>query len=91
MNILNEENVYQTLLGNLYDEYVIPGVENAFAQGSRCSELYRQIYWANRRLCFRLGKMDEDSDVELIISNFLELNRILCLEMYRYGQRYCKR
>ena len=90
MNILNEENVYQTLLGNLFDEYIIPGVENAFTEGTRCCELYRQIYWANRRLCFRLGKIDEDSDVEMIINNFLEINQVLCMEMYRYGQLHSR-
>lgn len=88
MNILNEENVYHTLTGSLCEEYCIPGVENAFAEGSPCSQLYTQIYWANRRLCARLGKIDDDSDVELIINNFLEINRILCLEMYRYGKMY---
>lgn len=86
MNILNAENVYLTLTGELLEEYVIPGVHNAFAQGSRCDELYRQIYEANLRLCERLGKTDDDEDVELIINNFLEMNQILCLEMYRYGQ-----
>ena len=90
MNILNAENVYQTLMGNLPEEYVIPGVEDAFAEGSQCSQLYRQIYWANQRLCARLGRSDEDKDVELIINNFLELNRILCLEMYRYGQLHSR-
>lgn len=91
MNILNAENVYNTLMGDLLDEYVIPGVENAFANGSRCTQLYSQIYWANQRLCTRLGKVEEDPDVELIINNFLEMNRILCLEMYRYGQFFGKR
>ena len=88
MNILNAENVYLSLTGELREEYAIPGVENAFAAGSRCDELYGQIYEANRRLCERLGKSDDDRDVELIINNFLEMNRILCLEMYRYGQVY---
>ena len=90
MNILDAENVYQTLTGNMIDEYVVPGVENAFAEGSRCDELYKQIFQANRRLCDRLGARDEDADVELIINNFLEINRFLCKEMYRYGQLHCK-
>ena len=51
----------------------------------------KQIYCANQRLCSRLGKIDEDADVELIINNFLEMSRILCLEMYRYGQQYGRR
>ena len=88
MNILNAENIYLTLTGELLDEFVIPGVENAFAPGSRCDLLYGQIYEANRRLCARLGQKDDDPDVELIINNFLEMNRILSLEMYRYGQIY---
>ena len=90
MNILNAENVYYTLIGDFLDEYVIPGVENAFADGKRCDQLYSQIDWANQRLCARLGRSDEDKDVELIINNFLELNRILCLEMYRYGQLHSR-
>ena len=85
MNILNAENVYYTLIGDFLDEYVIPGVENAFADGKRCDQLYSQIDWANQRLCARLGKVEDDPDVELIINSFLEMNRILCLEMYRYG------
>ena len=86
MNILNAENVYLTLTGELLKEYVIPGVHNAFADGSRCDELYRQIFEANLRLCARLGRSEDDPDLELIINNFLEMNQILCLEMYRYGQ-----
>ena len=86
MNILNAENVFETLTGSLCEEYGIPGVENAFATGSRCDRLYSQIYDANGRLCKRLGQIDEDPDVELIINNFMEINRILCLKMYGYGK-----
>ena len=88
MNILNAENVYETLIGSFGEEYGIPGVKNAYADGSLCNELYQQIYWANCRLCDRLGQDENDPDVELIINNFLQINRILCLEMYHYGQRY---
>lgn len=90
MDIRNAENVYLTLTGDMLDENSVPGVGNAFAEGMPCCELYRQIYEANQRLCSRLGKIDEDADVELIINNFLEINRILCLEMYRYGQLHSK-
>lgn len=87
MNILNAEAVFDTLTDALCEEHKIPGVKNAFAPGTACNELYRQIYHANRRLCQRLGQIDEDPDVELIINNFMEINRILCLEMYRYGKK----
>ena len=88
MNILNAENVYDTLTGSLWEEYGIPDVQNAYAPGTPCNRLYQQIYWANRRLCARLGQKEDDPDVELIINSFLEINRILCLEMYRYGKQH---
>ena len=88
MNILNAENVYETLIGSLLEEYGIPGVKNAYADGSLCNGLYQQIYRANCRLCARLGQEENDPDVELIINNFLQINRILCLEMYHYGKYY---
>ena len=88
MNILNAETVFETLTDSLNEEYKIPEVENAFAPKTVCNELYRQIYHANCRLCQRLGQIDDDPDVELIINNFMEINRILCFEMYRYGKIY---
>ena len=86
MDILTPENIYDTLTGSLWEEYCVPGVENAFADGSLCARLYEQVYQANLRLCDRLGQMDEDPDVELIISNLLQIARHLSLQMYRYGQ-----
>lgn len=85
MNIINAETVYQTLIGAYEEKYNVPGVENAFAEGSQCDRLYQQVYEANCRLCERLGQQDEDPDVELIVNNLLEITRVLCLEMYRYG------
>lgn len=78
------EWIYYTMMGEM--EIRFPGVEDEFAEGTRCEGLYREIFEANMRLCERLG-MEEDSDVELIISNFFTMNRELCLRMYRYGIR----
>ena len=86
MNILIPENIYDTLTGSLKEEYSIPGVENAFESGSLCDRLYEQVYQANIRLCDRLGQIDEDPDVEIIINNLMEICRHLSLKMYRYGQ-----
>ena len=88
MNILNAENVYETLIGAYEEAYGIPGVDNALAEGSECDRLYRQVYDANRRLCERLGQAEEDPDVELIISNLLAMTKLLCLEMYHYGGHF---
>ena len=88
MNIITAETVYQTLTDSLIEDYRIPEVENAFAVNSPCAKLYAEIYRANHRLCARLGQTNADPDVELIIDNLLEINRILCLKMYDYGQKY---
>lgn len=86
MNAVKAEAIYQTLTGSTVEACQVPGVENAFADGSACAALYEQIYYANQRLCERLGQIDSDPDVELIINNFLEINKQLCLKMYHYGQ-----
>ena len=86
MNSITSEAIYQTLTGSTAEAYQVPGVENAFAEGSPCAVLYRQIYQANQRLCARLGQTDSDPDVESIIDSFLEINKYLCLKMYQYGQ-----
>lgn len=87
MNILTPENIYHTLTGALVEEYAISGIENAFAEGSLCEELYREVYEANMRLCTRLGQTDSDPDVEIIINNLLRICNHLSLKMYGYGQK----
>ena len=88
MNILNAENVYLSLTGELREEYAIDGVENAFAEGSLCDRLYREVYQANLRLCKCLGQAEADRDVETIINNLLEINKQIGLKMYHYGQKF---
>jgi len=80
---MDVEHIYETLLGERLDPY--PGVGNAFADGSRCAKLYEEVYHANLRLCDRLG-VEEDADVEIIVDRLLEMNRELCLLMFRYGR-----
>jgi len=59
-------------------------VKNEFAEGEVCSRLYQEVYDANRRICERLG-VEEDKDVELIISNLLQIGEYECMKMYDYG------
>lgn len=82
------ERVYETLSGYLKEEYCVPGVHNAFENGSACASLYEKAMEAYGRLCERLSVADEDSDVEQIINSLLEMNRILCLEMFIYGIKF---
>jgi len=88
MNTSISKQVYDSLCGELLDEYRIKHVENAFAEGSPCDVLYQEITDAYARLCERLGKEDDDEDVEVIINAFMEMNRILCLKMFSYGVLY---
>ena len=74
------ELIYESLIGELVEP--IRGVPNAFAQGSRCDDGYRQMLEAYERLRERLGVTDEDDDVEIIIDSLLAIQRELCLEMY---------
>jgi hypothetical protein len=60
-------------------------VQNAFAPGQPCAKLYRQIYEAKCRLCDRLGE-EENEDLESILDCFFEINRQMCLRMYRLGR-----
>lgn len=77
------EDVYDTLLGEMEEWARIPGVENEFAEGKRCAELYERMYEAKLRLYERLG--EEDKDIDCIVDAFMELCREVGCKMYEYG------
>ena len=81
------EYVYSTLIGTYVPGAGASGVENAFADGQPCQELYSKAYDAYQRLCDRLGVIDEDDDVEVIFDAFLSMCKILGIKMYHYGQQ----
>ena len=82
------ELVYESLSGHLADTYRVPGIENAFAPGTPCEMLYRDILLAYFRLCQRLGVEEEDADIEIIMNSFLDIERILCLKMFDLGAKH---
>lgn len=59
-------------------------VEDEFAEGKECGELYAKVYAANRRLCRRL-ETEDDTDVECIVDNMFQITKILALKMYDCG------
>lgn len=89
-----KQKIYDLMNGNLdlnsfsYPESQI--VENEFADGKPCSRLYEEVYSANCRLCKRLG-VEEDYDVETIISNLLDIGKYECMKMYDYGILFSKK
>ena len=80
------EQVYESMVCHVAEEYRLPGVEDAFANDAFCMEKYRQMRDAYDRLCERLGVVDEDDDVECIIQCYTEMQRELCKRMFFYGQ-----
>ena len=89
MNAELFEQVYDTVRGQRIAD-LAEGVENAFEPGSVCDRSYRKMLDAYARLCQRLGKVDEDEDVEIIINAFMEMDRVLSKEMFRYGIHFGK-
>lgn len=77
------EKVYESLIGELVAP--IKCVPNAFAPGCFCEIQYREMLEAYERLRIRLGVVDEDADVEIIINSFLEIQKKLCMEMFELG------
>lgn len=86
--------IYELLVGarNL-EEYPMEEskvVVDEFEEGSYCSDAYEEVYNANRRLCDRLN-VDEDEDVECIVSNLLGIAKHLSMKMYDYGEYYANK
>ena len=88
-----KEMVYDFMNGQLTDTGTLKigdiFVENEFADGKECNELYEKVYEAKRRICDRL-KADEDADVEIIVGNMFAIARILSMKMYDYGAAAAK-
>lgn len=82
------EEIYDTVNGGMSPGFEVPGVENAFAEGSLCAALYQQVFDAERRLEERLGVDGEDEDVETIMGAMCDIQRELCFRMYFYGAKF---
>ena len=82
------KQVFDTLNGQYGSTGGVPGVENAFAPGGRCLQLYGDALDAYERLCDRLGQKDDDADVEVIFNAFLDIIEIMATKMYHYGAKF---
>ena len=77
--------VYETLIGELIEEYQVPGIENLFTNGSQRDLLYIQMRQAYNRILERLGLQDEDTDIEKIICTLTDIQKIVALRMFEIG------
>lgn len=84
------EEVYDTLKVVLISQARVEGVENAFEAGGECERAYGRMLDAYERLCQRLGVVDEDDDVEIIIRSLMEIEGILSRKMFAYGVQFAK-
>lgn len=64
-------------------------VKNEFEHNKFCNQAYEEVYNANQRICRRLN-VEEDTDVECIISNLLDIESYLCMKMYDYAVYFAK-
>ena len=84
------ERIYEALSGMCPCLYNGEAVENLFAEGSPCNQLYAEVYNAKVSLMERLGMRDEDEEIELIINNLLEIGCIKSYAMFHWGWRLAK-
>lgn len=86
---MQKELIYEKMNGFLESEiFSIPKIitiEDEFAEGKECSQLYERAYLAKQNLCRRLGK-DEDNDIEILMSSMEQIARQLSMKMYEYGK-----
>ena len=48
------DEIYESMLGLLMEEYALPDVNNAFVRGSYCDRQYARMRDAYERVCQRL-------------------------------------
>ena len=82
------EDIYATLTGTMRKEFRVPGVENLFEDDSECMNCYVDMLAAYERLCDRLGVIDEDKDVEVIIHSLMSIEHNVSMKMFEYGMKF---
>ncbi len=79
--------VYDLVTGTRIPQPNDPDVENLFAVGRECENLYNRVYNANLQLCKQLGS-EENTDVETIIDSMLRICSLVGKRMYSYGVEF---
>ncbi len=86
-----KERIYQVMNGSIITESIPENLKhvitNEFEEGRICEEAYQRIYEANRNICKRFD-VEEDDDVECILTNYGLITRTLSMKMYDYGSLF---
>ena len=81
------EIVYRTVAGYVMGTDALPGVENAYAPGSLCEELYSDMY----DLLTTRFDPDDDKEGQVltdILNDMSMIQKDLCFRMFRLGMRF---
>ena len=81
------DEVYQTVMGMLRKELLLPDVENAFEIGGYCDQEYSRMRHAYERLLDRLGVVDEDPDLDIMVETLENITRYVSKVMFEYGRK----
>jgi len=81
-------DVYDTLRGETLPSASVPNVENLYEEGKPYYRCYEEISHAYERLRDRLGVIDEDNDVETMLSAFIQMERMIAEKMFFYGAHF---
>ncbi len=75
-------DIYETMLGLREPEACVPGIEDAFKEGSLCASAYDEMRQCYRRLCARLGDSEEDRDLDQMVACLEGIQKELCRRMF---------
>ena len=79
------DEVYESMLGLLTEEYALPDVNNAFVPGSYCDRQYARMREAYERICQRL-QVEEDRDLNIMVEAMEKIQKELCRRIYFHIQ-----
>ena len=82
-----ELDIYFTLLGQYSPADAVPGVPTVYGPDSACTRAYDRMHQYRERIWQRLGS-PEDEDLEHLIGCLEDIQRELCIQMFRQGQRF---
>ena len=79
--------VYESMACDVCEEFMFPGVDNAFTPDSLCMNYYEKALNAKNRILNKL-KTDDDPDLALIFYYLDRIQEEVCFRMYHYGAQF---